>query len=147
MYFFLIFQKNEKIRPFSSFRESDFINNPIVIEEEDDKQAVFRKKIQDYIIGKELGKGAYAVVKAAIHKPTSMKVAIKIFDKVKLMDPVKKTVVKKEIDILKMTNHPNIVKLYEVIDTPKQVYLILLDPFSHGISTRCLSPKFSKIST
>jgi 5'-AMP-activated protein kinase catalytic alpha subunit len=51
-----------------------------------------------------------------------MRVAIKIFDKVKLMDPVKKTVVKKEIDILKMTNHTNIVKLYEVIDTPKQVF-------------------------
>jgi serine/threonine protein kinase len=116
-----------------------------VIEEEDDNKSVFRKRIQDYIIGKELGKGAYAIVKAGIHKPTNMKVAIKIFDKIKLMDPVKKTVVKKEIDILKITNHPNIVKLYEVIDTPKQVSKAYIDSSSHGISQWCIITELSKI--
>jgi serine/threonine protein kinase len=92
-----------------------------------------------------LGKGAYAVVKAGIHKPTNLKVAIKIFDKIKLMDPVKKTVVKKEIDILKITNHPNIVKLYEVIDTPKQVKIANLDSPGNGISQRCIITELSKI--
>lgn len=83
---------------------------------------IFRGKIEDYKIIKEIGKGAYAVVKSAIHKATGVKYAIKIYEKYKLMDPAKKTAVKREIQILKQIDHKNIVKMYEVIDAPKQVY-------------------------
>jgi len=74
------------------------------------------------VIGKEIGKGAYAVVKQAVHKPTNKKFAIKIYEKVKLLDAERKGSVKREIQILKkMDHHDNIVKLIEVIETNRQV--------------------------
>ena len=33
--------------------------------------------------------------------------------------------VAREIHILKMIRHPNIIQLYEIIETPKQLYLIM----------------------
>lgn len=84
----------------------------------------FRGRIEDYKFIKEIGKGSYAAVKSALHKPTKRKYAIKIYERYKLMDPSKKTAVKREIQILKKLNHKNIVRLKEVIDNPKQVKYI-----------------------
>ena len=81
--------------------------------------------ITDYVIGKDIGKGAYAVVKYAIHKSTNRKVAIKIYDKSKFMDQNKLKNVQREIQILHKLNHPNILKLYESIETETYIYLIL----------------------
>ena len=83
--------------------------------------SVFRNQINDYVIGKEIGKGAYAIVKQCLHKPTNLECAIKIYEKVKLLDIQRKNAVKREISILSLLKHDSIVKLYEVIDTPKQV--------------------------
>jgi len=84
--------------------------------------SIFKGKIEDYTIGKEIGKGAYAIVKHAIHKLTNKKIAIKIYEKVKLLDPERKGSVKREIQILKkMEHHENIVKLIEVFETSRQV--------------------------
>ena len=51
------------------------------------------------------------------------------------MDPAKKSAVKREIQILKQIKHPSIVKMYEVIDMPKQVefFIILIDLSCDGI--------------
>lgn len=83
--------------------------------------SIFRGRFEDYAIGKEIGKGAYAIVKQGLHKPSNKKVAIKIYDKVKLLDTQRKNSVKREIQILKRLDHQNIVKLHEVIDNSKQV--------------------------
>lgn len=40
--------------------------------------------MNQYILGSNLGQGAYAQVKSAIHKETGKMVAIKIYDKFKL---------------------------------------------------------------
>jgi len=37
--------------------------------------------LDDYSIGKQLGQGAYAVVKLAVHKPTGRYVAVKVYEK------------------------------------------------------------------
>lgn len=81
--------------------------------------------MSDYILGKEIGKGAYAIVRQAILKKTGDKVAIKIYEKVKLMDQARKSAVKREIQILKQLSHSHIAQLHEVIDSPKQVNKIL----------------------
>ena len=90
------------------------------------------KNIDDYIILKELGKGSYASVKLAINKYNRNKYAIKIYSKKALLDPQKKGIVNNEIKILKQLDHINIMKLYEVIDTVKYLYLIM--EYIDGIS-------------
>ena len=92
----------------------------------------FTGNIDNYIIGKELGKGSFASVKLGIHKQTKKKYAIKIYPKSNLYDLEKRNSVKNEILNLKQLNHENIMKLYEVIDTPKNLYLVL--EYINGIS-------------
>jgi len=84
----------------------------------------FNGKLDDYLITKELGKGSYAVVKLAVHKITRNKYAIKIYSKQTLIDPQKRNTVKNEINILKQIDNENVMKLYEVIDTPSNLYLV-----------------------
>jgi len=87
--------------------------------------SLYRGRMDDYIVGKEIGKGAYAIVKSAIHKLSNKKIAIKIYEKYNLIDPQRKCNFKKEIDILKKIDHSNIIKLYDVIDTTKQLLIIM----------------------
>eukprot|EP00347_Sterkiella_histriomuscorum_P023875 403333082 len=71
-----------------------------------------------------LGIGGYAEVRLAIHKKSGHKVAIKIYEKYKLIDPQVKQNLIREIKVLNKLDHPNIMKLYESIDTLSNVYLI-----------------------
>lgn len=54
-----------------------------------------------------------------------MVLAIKVYEKYKLMELQRKKSVIREINALRKLNHSNIMKLYDVIDTPKQLYLIM----------------------
>ena len=90
-----------------------------------DNSKIFNGRIEDYLITKELGKGSCAVVKLAMHKITKEKFAIKIYTKEFLLDPQKRNVVKNEINILKQLDNEYIMKLYEEIDTPNFLYLVL----------------------
>ena len=56
---------------------------------------------------------------------TCFQVAIKILKKSKLteIDDIER--VSREIHILKVVQHPNIVQLYEIIETPKALYLVM----------------------
>ena len=93
---------------------------------------VFNGKIDDYLITKELGKGSYASVKLAINKNNKNKYAIKLYPRESLLDPQKRNTVKNEINILKQLDNINIMKLYEVIDTPNYLYLVM--EYINGIS-------------
>ncbi len=88
-------------------------------------QETKQSKISDYSIGNQIGQGAYAVVKQGFHKQTGRKVAIKIYEKYRIADSQRKASVSREIKLLQRLDHANIVKLYETIDTPKQLYLIM----------------------
>ena len=85
---------------------------------------IFQKKLDDYLITRELGKGSYAVVKLAVDKKTKNKYAIKIYSKQCLIDPQLRNTVKNEINILRQIDNENIMKLYEVIDTQSNLYLV-----------------------
>ena len=78
-----------------------------------------------YSIGKVLGEGAYGKVLHATHIMTGQKVAVKTFEKAKLVDLVARKRVSREIRILKYLDHPNIVQLFEVIDQPQRRYIIM----------------------
>ncbi|XP_046630920.1 serine/threonine-protein kinase SIK3-like isoform X3 [Daphnia pulicaria] len=80
-------------------------------------------RIGHYELLKTIGKGNFAVVKLAVHRITKSKVAIKIVDKTKLdEDNLNKT--KREVEVMKKLKHPNIIKLYQVIDTDDTLFLV-----------------------
>eukprot|EP01135_Chromosphaera_perkinsii_P007223 Nk52_evm31s745 gene=Nk52_evmTU31s745 len=80
--------------------------------------------IGHYRLGKTIGKGNFAKVKLARHVLTGEEVAIKIIEKTALNETSLLKIFR-EVRIMKMLDHPNIIKLYEVVDTPKSLYLIM----------------------
>jgi MAP/microtubule affinity-regulating kinase len=59
------------------------------------------------------------VVRIGLHKHTNFKVAIKIYEKFKLLEPNRRKSVKREIKIMERLEHKGIAKLYEGFDTHK----------------------------
>jgi len=78
-----------------------------------------------YRLGKTLGIGAFGKVKLGQHLITGQKVAIKILNKGKIKHMEMAEKVRREINILKMCTHPHIIRLYEVIDTPSDIFVIM----------------------
>lgn len=82
-------------------------------------------QIGHYRIGKTLGVGSFGKVKLGIHDTTGQKVAIKCFEKSKIKNKKMEEKIKREIKILKLFRHPHIIRLYEVIETDKEIYIIM----------------------
>ncbi|XP_070991555.1 serine/threonine-protein kinase MARK2-like isoform X10 [Oncorhynchus clarkii lewisi] len=80
--------------------------------------------IGNYRLLKTIGKGNFAKVKLARHVLTGKEVAVKIIDKTQLNSSSLQKLFR-EVRIMKLLNHPNIVKLFEVIETEKTLYLIM----------------------
>nr|Q8CFH6.1 RecName: Full=Serine/threonine-protein kinase SIK2; AltName: Full=Salt-inducible kinase 2; Short=SIK-2; AltName: Full=Serine/threonine-protein kinase SNF1-like kinase 2 [Mus musculus]BAC53845.1 salt inducible kinase 2 [Mus musculus] len=76
-----------------------------------------------YDIEGTLGKGNFAVVKLGRHRTTKTEVAIKIIDKSQL-DAVNLEKIYREVQIMKMLDHPHIIKLYQVMETKSMLYLV-----------------------
>eukprot|EP00929_Paragymnodinium_shiwhaense_P069194 TRINITY_DN34905_c0_g1_i1.p1 TRINITY_DN34905_c0_g1~~TRINITY_DN34905_c0_g1_i1.p1 ORF type:complete len:1073 (+),score=191.23 TRINITY_DN34905_c0_g1_i1:335-3553(+) len=81
--------------------------------------------VEDYIIGKQIGQGAYATVFFGLHKESNRKVAIKIYEKYKLLDPQRRKSVRCEIRLMERMRHPNIVVFHDALDTAKQIYIVM----------------------
>ncbi|KAK7130998.1 hypothetical protein R3I94_016209 [Phoxinus phoxinus] len=77
-----------------------------------------------YRLLKTIGKGNFAKVKLAKHVLTGKEVAVKIIDKTQLNSSSLQKLFR-EVRIMKVLNHPNIVKLFEVIETEKTLYLVM----------------------
>ncbi|XP_011635254.1 serine/threonine-protein kinase SIK3-like isoform X1 [Pogonomyrmex barbatus] len=76
-----------------------------------------------YELEKTIGKGNFAVVKMATHVVTKSKVAIKIIDKTKLNEENLAKIFR-EVHIMKRLRHPHIIRLYQVMETEKMIYLV-----------------------
>jgi serine/threonine protein kinase len=72
-----------------------------------------------------LGKGGLATVKVGIHCSTGRKVAVKIVDKTKLANPREQVSMAREITIMKLLRHPNILRLYDVHENSEKIFLVL----------------------
>jgi len=81
-------------------------------------------QIGQFILGKNLGIGAFGKVKLATHVVTGHKVAVKILNKAKIKQLGMEEKVQREINILHLCTHPHIIRLYEVIDTPTDIFLV-----------------------
>ena len=84
------------------------------------------KQIGDYRLGSEIGSGAFGKVVLGKHILTGESVAIKILDKIILSQtPEDYELVKQEISILKIVKHKYIVQLYEILQTPQHIYIVM----------------------
>ncbi|KAF5916921.1 hypothetical protein HPG69_013841 [Diceros bicornis minor] len=77
-----------------------------------------------YRLEKTLGKGQTGLVKLGVHCITGQKVAIKIVNREKLSESVLMKV-EREIAILKLIEHPHVLKLHDVYENKKYLYLVL----------------------
>ena len=79
-----------------------------------------------FILGEEIGKGTFGVVRIATHIITGEKVAVKMFDKDKISsDESEKKRLEKEIKIIKVIRHRNIVQLYNVFQTSSTIFIVM----------------------
>ncbi|CAI8029346.1 Maternal embryonic leucine zipper kinase [Geodia barretti] len=76
-----------------------------------------------YELHETLGTGGFAKVKAAVHKLTGERVAVKIMNKKGLGADLPRAF--REIGCLKKLRHQHICQLYEVIETPEMIYLVI----------------------
>ena len=114
----VILYKNEKSYFFDN--EADF-----KIWFEKLNQAIQNKSLFDkYEVKQKIGKGKFGLVKCGLNKETKKPVAIKIMAK-KNMDKSDLELAKVEIDILKIGQHPNIIKLYDIYENESYIYIIM----------------------
>jgi serine/threonine protein kinase len=94
------------------------------------EQKIDANRLGPYILGKTIGQGTSGKVKLAMNSDTGLKVAVKIIQKglsLKRGDnpnDVRK-ILEKEITIMKLIEHPSIMKIYDVYESSKELFLIL----------------------
>ncbi|XP_011072805.1 SNF1-related protein kinase catalytic subunit alpha KIN10 isoform X1 [Sesamum indicum] len=81
--------------------------------------------LRNYRLGKTLGHGSFGKVKIAEHLRTGHKVAIKILNRRKMQSPDMEEKVRREIKICRLFVHPHVIRLYEVIETPADIYVVM----------------------
>lgn len=89
------------------------------------KKAIGYANLHDfYELSESLGKGKYGLVKRGTHKKSKKEVAIKI---VKKKDLSLKDVelLKREIEVLKVCQHPNIIRFYDVFENSDYIYIVM----------------------
>ena len=77
----------------------------------------------DYELTKKIGKGAYGSVYRSKEKSSGELRAIKVIEKVRLNKDEYNSLVN-EFEILRRMDHPYIIKLYEIYDDRKNMYVV-----------------------
>ena len=109
-----------KNRVYYCDNETDYNNWVNVLK----KATGYTNLLDIYDIKQKLGKGKFGLVKLGINKETKQKVAVKIINK-KNMDSSDLELVRTEIEILKICQHPYIIKLYDVFENIDYIYIIM----------------------
>lgn len=81
--------------------------------------------VSNYDVGEEIGSGAFGTVNIGKDRTTGEKVAIKCISKTKIQKRNMGPQVKKEINTMKKLDHPNIVRIKEVLMSNSHLYLVL----------------------
>ena len=116
--FMLIFSNKRRIYYLETKEERDTWVEKI-------KQVIGYANMHDfYELENSLGKGKYGIVKKGRHKKSGKEVAIKIVKKkdLSLMDI---ELLKREIEVLKICQHPNIIRFYDVFENSDYIYIVM----------------------
>ncbi|XP_057549665.1 CBL-interacting protein kinase 2-like isoform X1 [Amaranthus tricolor] len=81
--------------------------------------------MQRYELGKLLGQGTFAKVYFARNMKTGANVAIKVVDKEKVLQVGMIEQIKREISVMRLVKHPNVVQLYEVMASKTKIYFVM----------------------
>ena len=100
--------------------ENDYNNWVTVLK----KATGYTNLLDIYDIKQKLGKGKFGLVKLGINKETKQKVAVKIMNK-NNMDSSDLELVRTEIEILKICQHPYIIKFYDIFENIDYIYIIM----------------------
>jgi hypothetical protein len=79
---------------------------------------------EDYVIGKELGRGRFSTVRECVKKTSGETFAVKIIEKATL-ESDEKELLRTEIAALKLVHHPNIVNLEGLYETRTHMYIVM----------------------
>ncbi|XP_038905361.1 serine/threonine-protein kinase ATG1c-like [Benincasa hispida] len=80
--------------------------------------------VADYLVGRQIGSGSFSVVWHARHRVHGTEVAIKEISMSRLSKKLQDSLMS-EIFILKRINHPNIIRLFDIIEVPGKIHLVL----------------------
>ncbi|KAK3004489.1 hypothetical protein RJ639_018752 [Escallonia herrerae] len=81
--------------------------------------------MQRYDFGRLLGQGNFAKVYYGRNLKSGQSVAIKVIDKEKILKVGLINQTKREISVMSLVKHPNILQLYEVMATKSKIYFVL----------------------
>lgn len=94
-----------------------------------------------YNFGKIIGHGSFAKVHIGYHKIGGNELAIKSITKRRIMESQSNVaLICKEIKALRLMNHPNIIRLYEVYEDSRYVHLVT-EYIKGGELFKCLQSK------
>ncbi|KAG4097589.1 Pkinase-domain-containing protein [Neocallimastix lanati (nom. inval.)] len=89
------------------------------------ERQVVSKTFGRYIILHTIGKGEFGKVKLAYDPQEDIEVAIKFIKRSNITSAQKQAKLEREINILQNLDHPNIVRLYDVIETEKYIGIVM----------------------
>ncbi|KAI9461979.1 Pkinase-domain-containing protein [Lactarius psammicola] len=103
-------------------------------------------KFGPYLLLQTLGEGEFGKVKLGLHTTWAEEVAVKLIKRNNIDSALRMSKVEREIEVLRMLKHPNIVRLYDVIETDKYIGIILDyasggELFDHILAHRYLKEK------
>ncbi|GFP95217.1 cbl-interacting protein kinase 32 [Phtheirospermum japonicum] len=88
-------------------------------------QPKIKRRIEKYEVERTIGEGTYAKVKFARNSENEQPVAIKIFDKGAVLKHKMAEQIKREIEIMKLIKHPNVVRIEEVMGSKTKIFIVL----------------------
>jgi len=90
--------------------------------------AITRKFEDHYTLGKELGRGGFAIVYEGRKKDTGQVTAVKVINKRATTNQEGApdlAALNREIEVMGKLKHPNIIELIDVFDTPNELYIVM----------------------